>query len=909
MAFVRQQTDSWQRKVPGVRWFKADLHTHTIDDAPSDSDTTAIGNNEELAAYARQFLAGAVSNAVQVLGLTPHKPKIEADSNLSAVWQIVDEWNSGTDSDNVAYRDKIFAVFPGFTVSLHDGRGALRLMFLFDPEIGRDRYLQLFDAILHGKAAQTRQQPATTDLTPAEVFDLLRAARNEDAQLSNHHTPSWDFLALAPDVFAETGLFGTAAEQVNRDNFDTRLLGGLELSRNQLPAEAMQSKPWIKEFIARNRLTFFHSSSAYHPEQVGERHVWVKMADPKIEALRQAFVASESRVRCGHELSKDGEFQTLEHPPDVTLSKYPWLKSLTVKGKASFFGRVSDDKSPNRFEFSPDLNCIIGGSMTGKSTLLDGLRVYINAPLPLDERTHSGVIQRANQRLLAGSPTVELDCPGSDPTASSHERWPAIFYAQGELQRLTQEPGAIDDVLAGLDASESPGINDRKRRLDELDKELQQLQQELARLHDGVAEAEQALTRSENAKSQLVAFANAGVDELNRASGSAASWVSHVKTVSGAADRASELAEVVEAFDISPHDDSTSTHIAQLKTNMELARTAAHNLKTALTEATKTVSTVSAEQQQQRDALRKRVDKALAEQGLDGSRINELQALNAQSALIDSYKANHKNAQHKFEQMQAAFERTLTDRRDLVQEQRDAYDRVLQTISKQFDSRVIARRINHACSQNLAKFLTGLGQRGITRWWNDTEPESRPSPDQLLEALNTRSLASVGMSKTVQETFLTKMTIPKQRELAAVRCPDRYVVEFGPDGSKHRPLSELSGGKRVNLMLSLLLETADNRPLVIDQPEDELDNRFLFETLLPALGRLKGRRQVILATHNANIVVNGDADQIIQLDASAQHGYVAVSGAIENPDVRDAIVQTVDGGDEAFHMRKIKYGF
>ena len=96
---------------------------------------------------------------------------------------------------------------------------------------------------------------------------------------------------------------------------------------------------------------------------------------------------------------------------------------------------------------------------------------------------------------------------------------------------------------------------------------------------------------------------------------------------------------------------------------------------------------------------------------------------------------------------------------------------------------------------------------------------------------------------------------------------------------------------------------------MIDQPEDELDNRFLFDTVLPALKRLKGRRQIIVATHNANIVVNGDADQVIQLEATSNHGRDAEAGAIEDPAVRDAIVRTVDGGDDAFRLRRLKYGY
>ena len=80
-------------------------------------------------------------------------------------------------------------------------------------------------------------------------------------------------------------------------------------------------------------------------------------------------------------------------------------------------------------------------------------------------------------------------------------------------------------------------------------------------------------------------------------------------------------------------------------------------------------------------------------------------------------------------------------------------------------------------------------------------------------------------------------------------------------------------------------------------------------SVLPALRRLKGKRQVIVATHSANLVVNGDADQVIALEADAKHGRVACQGAIEDPDVCKAIVDTVDGGAEAFALRRAKYGF
>lgn len=91
----------------------------------------------------------------------------------------------------------------------------------------------------------------------------------------------------------------------------------------------------------------------------------------------------------------------------------------------------------------------------------------------------------------------------------------------------------------------------------------------------------------------------------------------------------------------------------------------------------------------------------------------------------------------------------------------------------------------------------------------------------------------------------------------------------------------------------------DTRPLVIDQPEDQLDARLLVESVLPALRRLDGRRQVILATQDANFVVHADPAQIIVLEIDAKGGRVALEGALEQPAVRDAIVQIVAGEEVA----------
>ena len=110
MTFTRQESDNWRKEVPGARWFKADLHIHTIDDIPGGKAKMPSGITGEphatstILAYARRFLQSAVEHGVQVLGITPHSPCVGTVQEASAVWQIVEEWNNGVDDDGVPFR-------------------------------------------------------------------------------------------------------------------------------------------------------------------------------------------------------------------------------------------------------------------------------------------------------------------------------------------------------------------------------------------------------------------------------------------------------------------------------------------------------------------------------------------------------------------------------------------------------------------------------------------------------------------------------------------------------------------------------------------------------------------------------------------------------------------------------------
>ena len=924
MDFVRQESVMWRRDVPGARWFKADLHVHTIDDHPGRRAKFPAGVNgppgseKTIADYARRFLQGAVRQGVRVLGVTPHSPRAGEGPETSAVWRIVEEWNGGIDDDGQPFRDKLFAVFPGFEPSFKQGRAGLHLLFLFDPEIGRDRYLKAFDLAMGGASPWRGNELQLSNRNAEEAFRDLREFHRRESPKVQDGGHQWSYIVLAPHIENEKGLLGAQKAQV-LELFQHGEVAGLELGDEKLPEDTVKGRAWLREGMAEHRQAFFHGSDAYSVDDVGKRHTWLKLASPRIEALRQAFIAHDSRMRIAYERQADGSLSEIPDPPDVTVSRRPWLKSVTIAGGASFFRADDDrDESECRFELSPDLTCIIGGSMTGKSTFLDGLRVHVKAPMPSDDGLRGQVEARGKDGFLAGSPAITLDCSGGDPTAPHHQRWPAVFHAQNELQRLTQEPGAVEDILARLVLPVMGDIQEREKRLNTSDGELRRAAKRLADLYEDLADAEQACERSGKAAEDIAAFADAGIEELHCASRDLRCWqefAERAKVLAGDLDR---IRESAEALDL-PENDG---HLADVlraagvdeqgygfRARWERIRDHLRSVNEELAaDGSVTGSVLDALAAHER-VVRGEVDRKLAALGLDGARIREFQALNRQAALLASYAANLEQVRVKLADAERAFRTLLADRRDMVYRQRHAFDRVIETVSAQFDGRISARRIDDGNREPLERFLKELKQKGITRWWNDLPDDRRPSSARLLEALEADRLAWFGMSEAVQVTFRECLSVSKQRELAAIRCRDRYLIELRMDDGSYRRLDDLSGGQRVSVLLSLLLETNDDRPLVIDQPEDELDNRFLFETVLPALKRLKGRRQIVVATHNPNIVVNGDADQVIQLEATANRGRVARAGAIEEPAVRDAIVRTVDGGDEAFRLRRLKYGF
>ena len=128
---------------------------------------------------------------------------------------------------------------------------------------------------------------------------------------------------------------------------------------------------------------------------------------------------------------------------------------------------------------------------------------------------------------------------------------------------------------------------------------------------------------------------------------------------------------------------------------------------------------------------------------------------------------------------------------------------------------------------------------------------------------------------------------------------DDLEVTFGP---KNQQIEQGSPGQKTAALLAFILSYGDE-PLLLDQPEDDLDNELIYKLIVKQLRETKSKRQVIVVTHNANIVVNGDAEMVLPLEVGGGETHVRRAASIQEKEVRQTICNILEGGQQAFEQR------
>jgi ABC-type Mn2+/Zn2+ transport system ATPase subunit len=314
-----------------------------------------------------------------------------------------------------------------------------------------------------------------------------------------------------------------------------------------------------------------------------------------------------------------------------------------------------------------------------------------------------------------------------------------------------------------------------------------------------------------------------------------------------------------------------------------------------------------AELTRQGQVLRKEVDQY--KEGA-GELSRTMQNLKKEISQIESIKAFNLETKNRVHQIREKRDRALDDlenaRGKITQLRQDICDSLNKVLQPKIRVKLEQLSQVEEYEEVLVNAMKGSGIR-----YNELAPIiSQAIPPRILLNIVERdsvdeftSLVSVSKDRASKVLNALKSSVDL---IATVRLEDE--INFGLlDGSDYKGFHKLSTGQRCTVILPIILEHQDT-VLIVDQPEDHIDNAFIVETLISSIQRRAESAQIIVTTHNANIPVLGQASEVVHLNSDGTRGYVVNEGELNSPHIIEAISNVMEGGKDAFKRRAEFYG-
>jgi ABC-type lipoprotein export system ATPase subunit len=601
-------------------------------------------------------------------------------------------------------------------------------------------------------------------------------------------------------------------------------------------------------------------------------------------------------------------------------------------------------------EFDAGLNCLIGPRGTGKSSVLELLRYALDIMPgregdPLRRRVESII----ENNLEGGRVEVTIEtkegltyivsrASGEDPVLLDDEHNPmrvavttaqlfsADIYSQNQIENIAETPHYQLDLIDGF---EEEKLRETWQRIAGT---MQELQANATQIQPLVAEKEgidAALLQLDLIREKLKGYAameGQDAEAINKAHQVKALRDRESKAVRHAtdavqsqSDRIRELMGRVEtkALGVFTEDMLSGPNGKPLSEQVAKVRTAIRKSEEALKSAAALLDDAAGELASFKGVL----DQAHVPQELAFRTLIEKQQQNqAQSA--ERAKLEKQQNDLLFKQVRlnelVSLLKALHERRDellaRLSEERDLRFGLRDKVAARLNDRLMPY-IKVSVAQNadqevyrefLEENLRGIGiqQKRVA-----ASISHAISPEELGELVKTNdpsTLTKRGGINPQQAAVVIKALGNQERlmELQVLDMEDLPSIELCDNGI-YKSTADLSTGQKCTAILPILMFDSAN-PLLIDQPEDNLDNRFVFDTIVGSVNAAKETRQLIFVTHNPNIPVLGDAEKVVVMQSDGRAGKTKIIGDVDT--CRDEIIDLLEGGAEAFRLRSEKYG-
>ena len=685
-----------------------------------------------------------------------------------------------------------------------------------------------------------------------------------------------------------------------------------------------------KQHLARVLNSDAHSLDALGKNAEHARRVTrYKMDAPSFEALRVALDDADARVRI----------------EDLIPQTVPMI--LGVRCEGGFLDGQA-------IHFSSNLNCIIGGRGTGKSTIFESIRLLAGDTEERSKIVDSEVWPDELQlfwRDAAGqqhslSRLKDADIQNDDDPEFGPHSFEIDCFGQGEAAKISLK--AQTDPLALLHYLDRfIDLEEAHAREFAARERLLALQTEIEKAEKQISLIPQFERQLSTTKRQLAALQKPEVRELielqrklateRELRGQIVNRLQIAKNSSGHPALKKSVAEI--------HALAKPAHLAVGKSEFQAILDGAAVLGTTIGRAESEIigGLTAFEKLVSIQIASWRAKEAEAQKQIDAKR-RELEALKVSfdMSYITKLAADEASQQQSVENLKLwkphliALRKdrvtSLTERwaaRDRIAALREAYARMATKTLREAlsDIQVSLKYAHNAYSPDAASLIIQAMD-----WRTNQQPRANALVEKLtvpalLDAVHRNDVAPILAIKTPEGIaifkrdeavlILERLGVPECKcalERVALHDLPRLQLTRGvPDGKGgtrylQRDFAKLSLGQQQSVLLALMLSSDSVGPLIIDQPEDNLDGEFIYATLVPVLRHAKERRQVIIVTHNPNVAVLGDAEQIIVMKALSDRGEIVARGSIDQPETRTAACSILEGAQEAFLRRAKMYG-
>lgn len=933
----------------GAHFYNCDFQVHT----PRDENWSGKrpGNEDERKDYAKNFIKVCRRKGLDAVAITDHHDTVFVKYIRDAAQNEVDD-----DGNPVADNEKI-VVFPGMELTLEVPCQAL---LIFDAKFPNHLFAHVTRLLAINTSGEDGKKTApTVAIDNSEKIDNI-------CELFDRHDDIKGRYIIFPNV-TNSGEHSILRNKAQAKYISAPCVGGYidgsikRLKPGCLEIVSGKSKEWGSKKVALFQTSDNRKATF---EDLGRHSSWVKWAEPTAEALRQACLADRTRI------SHEEPSLPLTYIKKIKVSNSMFMGEIDIDFNpqySAFIGGRGTGKSTvleylrwglcdyslqNINEDSPEYKKrskkLIEKTLAPTESVLEIL-ISVN-----------GVDYLVRRR--AEDYDIVLKVKGEDSREVHSEEVRSLIPIQAYSQKQMSDVGVrIDELERFVYSPIIENLNKIDERFETLVNKIRKKYAEVRQKRDTEREIEKQTEFIKNLtaqadeikkslkglseKDQKTIHQNAVYQEVNSV---IETWKEEISLTS---ELFSSFAESIENFPAPLPENFEKLSDAdqkQAKGMQERINDLYKKIRKHIGDISKEIQDLKNEGSEvpkqfevwvsKLEKFEEMYSKAKEKSSAHQSQLIRLKELETQIKSIRSDLSKLKTEVVALGNPLDDYEQLTEEWISLHEERTELIKGVCENLSKYSKSEIMANLlVGHGFSEvekGLEKIIKGTGIRNakdkISKVKNYVISKSVPlnawfrvirelEDIALFDYENAEKkdlpeaaiLAEMNFSTADLYNLSEKFDIDNWLDLSLLRLKDNPQFQYHVGDGKYISFKDASAGQQATSLLKALLNQP-GPPLIIDQPEDDLDNKIILD-VVQQIWEAKSKRQIIFASHNANLVVNGDADLVVccdyATDESQVKGKIESIGAIDIAKTKASIKRVMEGGEQAFELRKQKYGF